>query len=124
MKITQNLKSAVSTFIYKVWHSPKGKLSAKVKDACEGIPEKKRLKVVTAMLAVFVLVAFFVFGHACYKMGAGHARQTLKVEHLKMLDLPSQETDLDEVPTSQEALQSMDTEADSSTNYILPYEID
>ena len=31
--------------------------------------------VVTVLLTAFVLIAFFVFGHACYKMGASHAYQ-------------------------------------------------
>lgn len=86
MKITQKLKSGVSTFIYKVWHSPKGKLSAKLKAACDDIPEKKRLKIVTAMLAVFILVAFLVFGNACYKMGARQQHQ-IEVQHIQQLDL-------------------------------------
>lgn len=81
------LKSAVSSLLYKVWHSPKGKLTAKIKKACEDMPHKRRLTVVTLMLSVFILLAFFVFGHACYQMGAGHARHEIKVEHMRQLEI-------------------------------------
>ena len=39
--------------------------------------------------SAFVLIAFFVFGHACYKIGVGHARQTIEVEHIRQLELPT-----------------------------------
>ena len=39
-----------------------------------------------------ILIAFFVFGHACYKMGAGHARQAIEIEHIRQLELPTQDT--------------------------------
>ncbi|WP_369694775.1 TraL conjugative transposon family protein [uncultured Muribaculum sp.] len=53
--------------------------------------------VVTILLSAFILAAFFVFGNACYKMGAGHARQSIEIEHIRQLELPtktmSHETD-------------------------------
>lgn len=81
------IKSAISLLLYKVWHAPKGKLTAKIKRACDDMPHKRRLTVVTLLLSAFVLLAFFVFGHACYQMGAGHARQEIKVEHIRQLEI-------------------------------------
>ena len=91
------IKSAISLFLYKVWHDPKGKFTAKIKRACDDMPHKRRLTVVILLLSAFVLLAFFVFGHACYQMGAGHARQEIKVEHIRQLEISnnsvSHETD-------------------------------
>lgn len=50
------------------------------------MPHKQRLTVVTVMLAAFILMAFFAFGHACYKLGLGH-RAELQVEHIQHLDM-------------------------------------
>ena len=91
------IKSAISLLLYKVWHNPKGKLTAKIKRACDDMPHKRRLTVVTLLLSAFVILAFFVFGHACYQMGSGHARQEIKVEHIRQLEISnnsvSHETD-------------------------------
>lgn len=73
----------------KVWHIPKGRLAAKIKKACDDLPRNQRLMVVTILLSAFILAAFFVFGNACYKMGAGHARQSIEIEHIRQLDLPT-----------------------------------
>lgn len=56
------------------------------------MPHKQRLTVITVLLSAFILVAFFVFGNACYKMGAGHARQAIEIEHIRQLELPTQST--------------------------------
>ncbi len=45
--------------------------------------QKQRLLVVTILLSAFVLIAFFVFGHACYKIGAREPHNEIEVEHLK-----------------------------------------
>ncbi len=89
MSIKQKIQNLVSPLYNKVWHGPKGRLSAKVRKVCDNMPHKQRLTVVTVLLSAFVLIAFFVFGHACYKMGAGHARQSIEVEHIRQLELPS-----------------------------------
>ncbi len=70
----------------KVWRSPKTRLFGFVKRKCDGLSHKQRLTVVTVMLTSFILIAFFVFGHACYKMGLGH-RSELQVEHVHYLDV-------------------------------------
>ena len=70
----------------KVWRSPKTRLFGFVKRKCDGLSHKQRLTVVTVMLTSFILIAFFVFGHACYKMGLGH-RSELQVEHVHHLDV-------------------------------------
>lgn len=65
-----------------------GKLTEKLRKECDGLPRKQRLTIVSIMLTIFVLTAFFVFGHACYRIGLGQARQAVKVEHICSLDLP------------------------------------
>lgn len=92
MSIKQKIQNLVPPLYNKVWHGPKGKIKERVKKACEDMPHKQRLTVITLLLSAFILVAFFVFGHACYKMGAGHARQTIEIEHIRQLDLPTQST--------------------------------
>jgi len=89
MSIKQKIRNLVAPLYNKVWHSPKGRLSAKVRKVCDDMPHKQRLTVVTVLLSAFILIAFFVFGNACYKMGAGHARQTIEIEHIKQLELPT-----------------------------------
>lgn len=89
MSIKQKISNLVSPLYNKVWHGPKGKIRERVKKACDEMPHRQRLTVVTVLLSAFVLIAFFVFGHACYKMGAGHASQTIEVEHIRQLELPS-----------------------------------
>lgn len=92
MSIKQKIQNFVSPLYNKVWHGPKGRLSAKVRKVCDNMPHKQRLTVVTVLLSAFILVAFFVFGNACYKMGAGHARQAIEIEHIRQLELPTQST--------------------------------
>ena len=93
MSIKQKIQNLVSPFYEKVWHGPKGKIKERVKKACDDMPYKQRLTVVTILLTAFILIAFFVFGHACYKMGAGHARQAIEVEHIQQLELPTKISD-------------------------------
>lgn len=87
MSIKQKIRNLVSPFYDKVWHAPKGKLTSRIRKACDDLPRNQRLMVVTVLLSAFILTAFFVFGHACYKMGAGHARQAVEVEHIRQLEL-------------------------------------
>lgn len=82
-----NLSNIRSAIYNKVWHSPKTRLSTFLKGKCDELPHKQRLIVVTALLSVFILVAFFVFGNACYKMGARQARQTFDIEHIEGIDI-------------------------------------
>ena len=90
MSIKHKIRNLVTPLYNKVWHGPKGKIRERLKKACDNLPKNQRLMVVTVLLSVFVLTAFFVFGHACYRMGAGHARQAIEVEHIKQLELPSE----------------------------------
>ena len=87
MNVFSNLSAARDTIYNKVLHSPKGKLSSKLKDLCDGLSHKQRLMVVTIMLCAFVLIAFFVFGHACYKIGLGHSGRIVEVEHIQPLKI-------------------------------------
>lgn len=92
MSTKQKIRNLVSPLYNKVWHGPKGKIKDRVKKACDDLPRNQRLMVVTILLSAFILVAFFVFGHACYKMGAGHARQAVEIEHIQQLELPADGT--------------------------------
>lgn len=87
MNVFSNLRAARDTVYNKVWHNLKGKLSAKVRGVCDGLPHKQRLMVVSVMLCAFVLIAFFVFGHACYKIGLGHSGRLVNVEHIQPLEI-------------------------------------
>ncbi len=89
MSIKQKIQNLVSPLYNKVWHDPKGKIRERLEKVCNDMPHKQRLTVVTVLLSAFVLIAFFVFGHACYKIGVGHARQTIEVEHIRQLELPT-----------------------------------
>lgn len=87
MNVFSNLRAARDTVYNKVWHTPKGKLSTKLRRLCDGLSHKQRLMVVTIMLCAFVLIAFFVFGHACYKIGLGHSGRIVEVEHIQPLEI-------------------------------------
>lgn len=87
MNVFSNLRAARDTVYNKVWHAPKGKLSTKLRRLCDGLSHKQRLMVVTIMLCAFVLIAFFVFGHACYKIGLGHSGRLVEVEHIQPLEI-------------------------------------
>lgn len=89
MSIFSTVRAMRATVYNKVWHTPKGKFSAKVRKVCDGIPRNQRLMVVGVMLCAFVLIAFLVFGNACYKIGLGHSRRIVEVEHISPIDLPS-----------------------------------
>lgn len=82
-------KSLFVRLIDWVWRNPKANISEGIKKTCDDMPPKQRLMVVTVLLSAFVLVAFFVFGHACYKIGARQAHNEIEVEHLKNIELPS-----------------------------------
>lgn len=91
MKLKQKFQDLVSPLYNKVWHGPKGRLTAKLKKACDDLPRNQRLMVVTILLSVFILTAFFVFGNACYKMGARQAHHEFEIEHIQSIELPSQD---------------------------------
>lgn len=74
-----------------VWHNPKGKILSLIKSKCESIPPNRRMTVVAIMLTMFILIAFGVFGHACYRLGQGHAHTAIEIKHIPSLDLPEKE---------------------------------
>lgn len=84
----KNIKNPFASLISKVWRNPKRRLTAKIKAECDDLPRNQRLTVVAVLLSAFVLTAFFVFGHACYRLGLGHSRQAVEIEHLRTLELP------------------------------------
>lgn len=95
-------KSHFAGLIDWVWRQPKSKISGKIKQVCDDIPHRQRLMVVTGLLSAFVLIAFFVFGHACYRMGAKRAVFEYEVEHLHELEMP--EPKLSEYPKEELSL--------------------
>ena len=86
----EKIRKLVSPLYNKVWHSPNGKIKERFRKSCDDLPRNQRLMVVSVLLSAFVLVAFFVFGNACYKMGAGHARKSIEIEHIKSMPLPDE----------------------------------
>lgn len=87
MNVFSNLRAARDTVYNKVWRAPKGKLSSELRNLCDGLSHKQRLMVVSVMLCAFVLIAFLVFGHACYKIGLGHSGRLVEVEHIQPLEI-------------------------------------
>lgn len=86
MNIFQSMRSAIYN---KVWGKPKSLLGAYLRRKCDSIPENRRLSVITALLALFIVVSFFVFGNACYRIGRGQTiMEKIEPEHIKGLDLP------------------------------------
>lgn len=77
-----------STALYnKMISTPLEHIRSRVKQRCEALPQRKRITIVTILVSVFLLAAFFVFGHACYRLGAGQARRQIEVEHMRSLDI-------------------------------------
>lgn len=81
------IRNLVSPLYNKVWHTPKGRLAAKIKKACDDLPRNQRLMVVTILLSAFILAAFFVFGNACYKMGARQTQHEFEIEHIESIPI-------------------------------------
>lgn len=82
------IKSTLRAIYDNLWRNPKGMLTSRLKSACDAIPPRRRLTAVSLMLTVFVLTAFFVFGHACYKIGLDKSRQAVEIEHIRSIDIP------------------------------------
>lgn len=83
----QSMRSAIYN---KVWGKPKSLLGAYLRRKCDGIPANRRLTLITVLLSLFIITAFFVFGNACYRIGRGQAlMERMEPEHIKGLELPS-----------------------------------
>ncbi len=79
-----------SAIYNKVWGKPKSALGAYLRRKCDGIPANRRLTLVTVLLSLFIITAFFVFGNACYRIGRGQAlMERIEPEYIKGLKLPS-----------------------------------
>lgn len=109
MRFFQSIRS---TIYNKVWGKPKSLAGAFLRRKCDGIPENRRLMVVTVMLALFILTAFFVFGNACYRIGRGHAAvEGMETGHIKGLTLPVSDGDSpDIIPLETNAYEFAGTE--------------
>lgn len=89
MKIKSRIQSLVSPLYNKVWHGPKGRLKSHIKEKCDALPQKKRMTLVFTLLGAFILTAFFLFGNACYKMGARQTVNQIEVQHMAIPELPT-----------------------------------
>lgn len=78
------------TIYNKVFSKPKSYIGSCMRCGCDRIPENRRLTVVTVLLTLFVLTAFFVFGNACYRIGRGQATNgKIEVRHIEGVALPA-----------------------------------
>lgn len=110
-------KSHLAGLIDRVWRQPKSKVYGKIRQVCDDMPHRQRLMVVTVLLSAFVLIAFFVFGHACYRMGAKRAVFEYEVEHLHEFELPEpklSEYTEEELPLKQEYCKQTDSAYDDT----------
>lgn len=110
MNLFSKSRAARDAIYNMVWRNPKGILSAKLRKGCDSLPHNQRMTVIAVMLTVFVLTAFFVFGHACYRIGLGHSRQSLEVEHIRSLELPATENDVQPIIPSAYDVAGMESE--------------
>lgn len=109
--------SLFARFYERVWQKPKANAADFVRNFCEGLDPKRRLTIVTAMLSVFILTAFFVFGHACYRIGARQAYHSIKVEHIHALDLQGRPSkSIDKQPIVKHIESAYDTTGMESEN--------
>ncbi len=86
------------TIYNKVWNSPKGKLRNFLKSKCDEMPHNRRMILVAVLFGAFVIIAFLLFGNACYHIGLGHAQQRIdEIKHIEAVELPTQS---ENIPTS------------------------
>ena len=79
-----------SAIYNKVWGRPKSALGAYLRRKCDSIPANRRLTLITVLLSLFIITAFFVFGNACYRIGRGQAlMERIEPEHIEGLELSS-----------------------------------
>ena len=124
MKLKQKIQNLVSPLYNKVWHGSKGRFTAKIKKACDDLPRNQRLMVVTILLSAFILTAFFVFGNACYKMGARQAQHEFDIEHIESIELPPSKPIPDEdIRKMLDAANSLTEETDVEPLDTTAYEI-
>lgn len=110
-------KSHLAGLIDWVWRQPKSKVSGKIRQVCDDMPHRQRLLVVTVLLSAFILIAFFVFGHACYRMGAKRAVFEYEVEHLHEFEMPEpklSEYPKEELPLKQDYCKQTDSAYDDT----------
>lgn len=86
----KKLSSMRDTIYNNVLRKPKSYIGSCLRRGCDRIPENRRLTVVTVLLTLFVLTAFFVFGNACYRIGRGQAAAgRIEVSHIEGVALPA-----------------------------------
>lgn len=70
-------------------HDRKKSLAARVKARLDGLPEKRKKRLVLALLALFALLALYTFEKAVYDIGRNDGRR-MEMEHIGRLGLPTQ----------------------------------
>lgn len=79
------------TIYNKVWHKPKVKLRDYLKTKCDEMPHNRRMILVAVLFGAFLIIAFLLFGNACYHIGLGKAQQRIReIEHIEAVELPTQ----------------------------------
>ena len=86
----KKFNSIRDTIYNKVYRKQKNFIGSYLRSKCDRIPENRRLTVVTVLLSLFVLTAFFVSGNACYRIGRGQAAtERIEVKHIEGMELPT-----------------------------------
>lgn len=94
------IKKLRDTIYNNVWRNPKGRLSDTLRQKCDEMSHRQRIRFVAILSGLFLLAAFFAFGHACYHMGQGHATNKVEIEHIESLELPpADDMKLPELPS-------------------------
>ncbi len=77
-----------------VWHRPTEKLKSFLKIKCDDMPQGRRMKLVAVLFTVFVIIAFLLFGNACYHIGLGKAKQRIEeIRHIESVELATPSTE-------------------------------
>lgn len=96
MQLLESIRKLRETVYGRVWSKPVSALSGALREKCDAMPHGRRLTVVAIMFSVFLLTAFFLFGHACYRMGQGRAITEIETGHIRqpeVIDRDMPETD-------------------------------
>lgn len=83
----RKITSGYAGLIDRCWYGPKDRVSGSLRKMCDDMPPKRRVTVVAVLMSVFVLTAFYLFGHACYRMGARQAANSFEIEHIHGLEV-------------------------------------
>lgn len=87
MRKMKIIPEGVRHALNEVVHIPKSRMKVWLKNKCDALDHKQRFRVVAVAFTVFMLMTFYIFGNACYRIGKGDAAK-YRIEHIKTLDIP------------------------------------